>query len=514
MDVVWSYIISILIFYFIANGQTYAEKLSTSDDSESSKPPKAKILLISLAGFRKDYITKLNCSNLQELIANGTSASYVQNSINIASIANHYSKVTGLYSESHGIIADTMYDPKLNRVFNSKTRTQSEWWSSVHPIWQEIEKQGQGLSGLCRWPGVYGSMTSTLHCGERVSLKSDIDQALRWLKNGVKLVLFYADDIKNAAIKWGPFSKQAIREVKHFDSMLKYLVEKARVLNVNIVLTSDSGVTDLKWDHVIDLDRCIVPSSYVLIQAQSTLLIYSKQGYTSIEIYKNLTKCPHIRAYLRQNLPSHFRFSHSRRIPPVIAFVALGSVVRSGKPVHRNIDAILNGSLKYQKDMGGSWYHPGYELMRGVFYANGPSFPRGLKYGAINNTDIYAIMCTILGITPHPNNASFNVAKAMLKGTNFQVNPNTSPVSRKQAGVLSKPPKRVRTHSRSKALFGELELRGFLIFVACAAGLMVIVCCVGCIHSMKKNMRGEYKKKAPIYPPLLSTNLTSSSDEE
>ena len=514
MDVVWSCIFSMLIINFTANGQTYAEKLSTSDDSESTKQSKPKLLVISLAGFRQDYITKLNCSNLQEFIATGTSASYVQNSMNVASIANHYSKVTGFYSESHGIIADTIYDPQLKRVFNKKTRAQTEWWSNVHPIWQDIEKQGQGLSGVCRWPGVYEPMSTSLHCGERVSLKTDIDQALRWLKNGIKLVLLYSNDIKKAAIKWGPFSQQAIREVKNFDSTLKYLLEKARVLNVNIVLTSDSGVTDLKWDHVIDLDQCIEPSSYVLLQAQSTLLIYPKQGYTSAEIYKRFAKCPHIRAYLKENLPSHFHFTHSRRIPPVIAFVALGSVARSGKSVHRNIDAILNGSLGYQKDMGGSWYHPGYKLMRGVFYGNGPSFQRGLKYGAINNTDIYGIMCIILGITCRPSNASFSIAESMLKSTNFHVDPSTSPASEKQATVTPKPRKRVRTHSRHKALFGELELRGFLIFVACAAGLMILICCVSCIHSMTKNVRGEFKKKAPVYPPLLSTNLTSSSDEE
>ena len=71
---------------------------------------------------------------------------------------------------------------------------------------------------------------------------------LQWLKNGVKLVLLYSDGIKKAALKWGPYSLQAINEVKKIDSILKYLMEKSRLLNVNIVLTSDGGVTDLKWD--------------------------------------------------------------------------------------------------------------------------------------------------------------------------------------------------------------------------------------------------------------------------
>ena len=514
MDVTWySYLISFLTLYFTSNGQTSAEKLSKSRDGQSAKQPKPKLLLISLAGFRGDYITRINCSNLQQFVADGTSASYVQNSINVASIANHYTIATGLYSESHGIIANTMFDPKLNRVFNSKTRADPEWWTNVHPIWQEIEKQGQGLSALCHWPGVYGPMVSTLQCGQRKSSKSDIDQALQWLKNGVKLVLLYSDGIKKAALKWGPYSLQAINEVKKIDSILKYLMEKSRELNVNIVLTSDGGVTDLKWDHVIDLDRCIVPSSYVLIQAQATLLLYPKQGYTAVEIHKNLTKCTHIKTYLKENLPSHFHFTYNLRIPPVIAFVPLGSVVRSGKPVHRNINEILNGSLGFQKDMGGSGFHPGYEVMRGVFYANGPSFRSGLKYGAINNTDIYGLMCTILDITPRPSNASFAIVKSMLKSTNFGVNQNTSPTSKNQPIATFPPTKRIKGYSRNHGLLGDLELRGFLIFVACCVGLMILLCCIGFLYSMRKNMQGEFKRKASVYPPLLSTDLTSSDED-
>ena len=518
MDVIWCcHFILFLTNRFILNGQVTAEKLSKTHESSSAKP---KLLLISVAGFRKDYITKINCTNLQKFVANGTSASYVETSMNVASIANHYSIVTGLYSESHGIISSTMFDPKLNRVFNSKTRADPEWWNNVRPIWKEIEKQGKGLSALCHWPGVYGPMDSTLHCNRRESLKSDVDQVLKWLENDLKLILLYSDDIKRAALKWGPFSQQAVSEVKKLDSVLKYLMVKTRDLNVNIMLTSDGGVTDLKWDHVIDLDQCIRPSSYVLINAQATLLIYPKQGYTSTEIHKNLTKCAHTKVYLKENLPAHFHFAHNRRIPPVIAFVPLGSVVRSGKPVHRNIDKILNGSPGVQKDMGGSGYHPGYESMRGVFYANGPSFQSALKYGAINNTDIYEIMCTILDITPQPNNATFTVAKSMLKSTNSiqtnptqsEINPKTSPKPKTPSIVTSSSTKRVKT-SRNHGLLGDLELRGFLIFLACAAGLLLVFCCVCCLHSMRKNIQGEFKKKASVFPPLLSTNLTSSDEE-
>ncbi|XP_028391662.1 bis(5'-adenosyl)-triphosphatase ENPP4-like [Dendronephthya gigantea] len=507
------YIYFISFIYFLADsrGKTSAKIFEAKSANAVSSNP--RILLLSIGGLRTDYLTRINCSNIQSLAENGVSAKYVQTSINVASIANHYSMVTGLYPESHGIISQTMFDPILNRVFNSETREEPEWWSNVHPIWQEIENQGQGMGAVCRWPGVYGPMVPTLRCGQRKSFNSDIDQAAKWFKNGVKLVLLYSDDIKKAAIKWGPYSQNAIKKVMNLDSSIKYLLEKTRDLNVNILLTSDSGVTDLKWDHVIDLDKCLDPKSYVLTQAQATLLIYPKQGYTSAEIHKNLSKCPHIRAHLKSTLPDHFHYSHNRRIPPVIAFVPLGSVVRSSKPIHQSINAILNESLWLPKDLGGSGYHSGYEVMRGVFYASGPSFKAGLKYKAINNTDIYGIMCAVLGITPRANNGSIPVAKAMLRGVDFETDMDTSPTSWLSTSTTLPPTKWVKTYSRNHGLFGDFELRGFLIFLACSAAVMVLLCCIGCLHSMRKNVKGGFKRKASVYPPMLSTNLTSSDED-
>ena len=499
---------SFLALHFICCKATGQELKTPSDEP--------KLLLISVGGFRGDYLKTTDCPNLRHFVANGTAVSYVQNSINIASVTNHYSIATGLYPESHGIVADTMYDPQLKRVFDSKTRAQAEWWLDVHPIWQEIERQGKGLSALCRWPGVYGPLVPTLQCSdeEGKSLKDDIDQAIRWLKNDVKLVLLYSDEIKKAALRWGPHSQQAINEVRKFDSTLKYLLNQTRDLNVNILLTSDSGVTDLHWDRGIDLDQCIDPKSYILTQPQGTLLIYPKHGYTLEDIYKNLTKCSHIRVYLKESLPEHFHFAHHRRIPPIIAFVPLGSVVHSSKVVHKTTNAILRGSSVLHRDMGGNGYHPGYEVMRGVFFANGPSFQSGRKYGAIDNTDLYGLMCSLLGVDPHPSNVSFDVVKSMLKGPELAAKMDTSPTSVNQQRNTTKRPVKIISYSRSNGLLGDLELRGFLIFMGCSIGLMALFCCIGCANSMRKNAKGGFKKKTSVHAPLLNTYLTSSSDED
>jgi ectonucleotide pyrophosphatase/phosphodiesterase family protein 5 len=487
-----------LIFGEHASEAATVKKAGRKHTNQASKP---KVLWLSIGGFRGDYLTNLNLTNIDQMIRNGTKAKYVQNSMNVLDIVDHYSVATGLYPESHGIISNIMYDPKLDRVFNSKTREDPEWWDNVHPIWHEIEDQGQGKSALCNWPGVYGPMVPHLHCDRRQedSLQFEIEQALHWLQEGVDLVLLYSDQIKNAAVKWGPYSRRAINEVKKFDSIMKYVLDNTRDLNVNILLTSDSGVTELNNLH-IDLDQCLAPKSYVLTQPQGTLLIYPKNGYTVEELYQNLTGCNHVKVYRKEELPQWFHFSNNSRIPPLIAFVPLGAVVQS--------------HLKSAgSNMGGTGYHPGFEVMRGVFIGYGPSFKQGLKFQAMKNVDIYGLVCHLLGINPRPNNGSYEVVKSMFSDmTSFADDPE--PAVAIVPDVITPGPNStaIPILSNTQMLEGVKILFWVLVVVT---SLLLFFCCVGCFSTMYFNQKQAYAHKTRVHAPgtksLLSDN---SSDEE
>ncbi|XP_036031680.1 ectonucleotide pyrophosphatase/phosphodiesterase family member 1-like, partial [Onychomys torridus] len=66
---------------------------------------------------------------------------------------NHYSIVTGLYPESHGIIDNKMYDPKMNASFSLKSKEKfNPLWYKGQPIWVTANHQ-QAKSGTYFWPG-------------------------------------------------------------------------------------------------------------------------------------------------------------------------------------------------------------------------------------------------------------------------------------------------------------------------------------------------------------------------
>jgi predicted AlkP superfamily pyrophosphatase or phosphodiesterase len=68
---------------------------------------------------------------------------------------NHYSIVTGLYPESHGMIANSFYDSVKNDTFqywvNAKN-TDPYWWEQGTPLWVSAIQQGKKAASIF-WPG-------------------------------------------------------------------------------------------------------------------------------------------------------------------------------------------------------------------------------------------------------------------------------------------------------------------------------------------------------------------------
>lgn len=85
---------------------------STQPFSNASEP--APLLLISLDGFRWDYCDKYadQTPNLRRLRHEGAYAHSLISVFPSNTFADHYTIVTGLWPEHHGIINNIMYDPK------------------------------------------------------------------------------------------------------------------------------------------------------------------------------------------------------------------------------------------------------------------------------------------------------------------------------------------------------------------------------------------------------------------
>ena len=113
------------------------------------KPP---LLVVSLDGFRPDYLNRtVNISGVEEpaaLLINRLSRCGVFSPTGMTPVfpsltfPNHYSIVTGLYPESHGIVGNSFFDPDLNASFSlsSSQQTNPMWWIG-DPLWHTVKSQ-------------------------------------------------------------------------------------------------------------------------------------------------------------------------------------------------------------------------------------------------------------------------------------------------------------------------------------------------------------------------------------
>ena len=127
------------------NSNFYSNGTSTNSHNHN------RVILISLDGLRWDLWRQQNAPNLRRIATEGVSVRYVRNVFPTNTMPNHYSIVTGLYPENHGIIENWIYDPKTKSTFSIMSED-SKWWNQAEPIWVTNQKQG-GKSGVCFYPG-------------------------------------------------------------------------------------------------------------------------------------------------------------------------------------------------------------------------------------------------------------------------------------------------------------------------------------------------------------------------
>lgn len=180
-----------------------------------------KLLLISFDGFRWDYLTKVDTPNFDRLINDGVKAEWIKDAYTSITFPNHYTIVTGLYEESHGIVANEFYDPDLDIVFQSHNKTtvqDGRFWGG-EPIWVTNQKQG-GTSGVFYWVGSEAEIQGyrpthyenyTVHDASMELWIKHTDVVMGWmtdLDNPVDLALLYFKEPDHTGHIYGPDSPE------------------------------------------------------------------------------------------------------------------------------------------------------------------------------------------------------------------------------------------------------------------------------------------------------------------
>ncbi len=374
------------------------------------------VILISLDGFRWDYLQKFNPPHLNRLAAEGVRAERLIPAFPSLTFPNHYTIVTGLWPEHHGIIGNSFYDPVLKTNYNAfNASSQAPFWWGGEPIWVTVVKQDR-VADCMFWPGssviIQGVRpTEWKSFDKKLSTTNCVNTVLGWLaltNQRPDFVTLYFHQTDTAGHHDGPDSPEMVAAVKEVDDAIGQLMAGIHQLNlddlVNVVVTSDHGMTELSTNRIIALSDFVDLDTVRVDFSGAVAGLRPLEGNVDV-LYEKLKKIGHAQIYRRENLPVRFHFQNNDRIPPVIL------VADEGWHIERNPLTEARAE-KFQKATHG--YDPQLQSMGAIFIAYGPAFRQGVVLPPVENVHIYNLLCATLGLKPAPNDGDDRLVKEVL----------------------------------------------------------------------------------------------------
>ncbi len=389
--------------------------------SVATKPSeKPVVILISLDGFRWDYVDLVPTPNFHRLIKGGIRAQRMIPAFPSKTFSNHYTTVTGLYPEHHGIVSNGFYDPVRGESFSYRDTADNldtRWWGG-EPIWLTAEKQGLKAASFF-WPGSeakVGGINPTYHkhYDGRVTDEARVDTVLSWLdkpdSEKPSIITSYFSVADEKGHDFGPNSAEILATISHLDSIMGRLVlglESRNILDrVNIIITSDHGMAQTSRERLIFLEDYIDVTKFRI--TMETPFIGIRTSQDSIGIIYDLLKnaSPHMRVLRKDQMPPEYHYSKSPRIAEVICLAEEGWSITTRSYLKRR-DRYFDG--------GTHGYDNFLPSMGATFIAAGPAFKKNLIIPPFENVHIYELLTHILKIKPAPNDGSLDSVKTMLK---------------------------------------------------------------------------------------------------
>jgi predicted AlkP superfamily pyrophosphatase or phosphodiesterase len=371
------------------------------------------VILISLDGWRHDYLARAEAPTLRALASQGVRSEGLIPTFPSKTFPNHYTIVTGLYTENHGVVSNTMLDPAMGTerfTMSSATAKDSRWWGG-EPLWVTAEKQGQRSASMF-WPGseveIGGVRPSHWRpYSDDFPHRERVNQVLDWLRlpgaERPTFITLYFSEVDTVGHNAGPDSPLVLEAAARLDAEVAALTSGVRKLGldalVHYVVVSDHGMSQLSNERVIVLDDYLDMSTVTTLDGSPVIGLSPRSG-TADDIVSALKgKHPQLSVYRREDTPEHLHYRKHPRIPPVIAVAGDGWTLASRTQV-----------LGWQKDgrvLGGAHgYDTDVKSMQGLLIVSGPQFRAGVMVPPIQNIHLYEMMARVLSLRPAANDGS------------------------------------------------------------------------------------------------------------
>jgi len=370
-------------------------------------------ILISIDGFRPDYLERGITPNLSALAASGIYAD-MRPSFPTKTFPNHWTLVTGKTPDNHGIVGNSMEDTARPDEKFTMANKDPFWWNTAEPIWTTAEKQGVRTATMF-WPGSEVELDDTRPSdwwpfSQDLSNDRRVNAVIDWLRRPAamrpKLVTLYFDTVDTAGHFYGPApSKKLHAAIRAIDQNIGSLTDQLNALGqpVNLVITSDHGMAETSPDRVIYLDEILPRDQYRLVVSGNYAGIEPlADDMTAI---KTAFLKPHenMECWERGNIPTRLQYGKNPRVPSIICLPTTGWVVYQDKP-------------EWMTGIGGGHgYDHLHPDMVAFFLASGPDIVGNGKIATFDNVDIYSLVAHLTGVKPNPSDGDLSPFEQALK---------------------------------------------------------------------------------------------------
>ncbi|HBZ45766.1 MAG TPA: alkaline phosphatase family protein [Stenotrophomonas sp.] len=368
-----------------------------------------KLLLVSIDGLRADMLDRGITPNLSRIAHDGVRARWMTPSYPSLTFPNHYTLVTGLRPNHHGIIHNSMQEEVLGRfqVNLPEAVTDSRWWGG-EPIWVGAEKAGL-RSATWSWPGSEAAIQGVRPSQWRVyspdvPLADRVDDVLRWVgddgPDAPRLVTLCMEQVDKAGHHYGPDSPEYAAAIVQVDTAIGRLLDglAARGLDdsTNLIVVSDHGMAQVPDGQTIAVEDMVDPAIASNVSTGQSIGFAPLPGKQAAAEAILLGAHANYDCWTRQTLPARWEYGSNPRIPPIIC------------QMHEGWNALTRERLAERKpgDRGSHGYDNALPSMRAIFIARGPSFKQGATLPGFDNVDLYPLMTRLLGIPAAPNDGN------------------------------------------------------------------------------------------------------------
>ena len=375
------------------------------------------LIMLSMDGFRWDYADRVHTPNLDYIALNGVKAEYVVPSFPTNTFPNHYTMATGLHPDNHGIVNNNFYCPELDMTYRMRDRDAVEngIFYGGEPIWVTAEKQGM-VSASYFWVGseapVQGIQPSYWkEYNTTDPFAARIDTVIHWLQLPVvmrpRLITFYFNEPDGQGHRTGPDSPEIDALVMELDSLVGVLLQKIRELpiadRVNLIVTSDHGMTERSTERYIDLseyiDRDWLETAF---GGNPTMMWRPVEGMTD-SIYNILKNVGNLYVWKTGELPERLKFGHNPRTLDLVVMADSTWNLGWGEP-----------SPGFYTGGGHGWDNAKKD-MHTIFYAIGPAFKETHVHPPFEVVDLYPLITHLLNLDPAETDGKLERTIDMLK---------------------------------------------------------------------------------------------------